>query len=334
VPVNPIYATQAVSSTPALAPTQSRHCRLFLVAVLSVATCGALYGEPVRVPGTRVSLNPPPGFSPAHQFPGFQNVDIQSSIMVTELPGPASAMKRGMTRATLASRGMTLLQSSTAEVGGDDALLLHVRQPSSSGDVRKWMLIAGDRTRTVMIVGSYPTAAPIGVGEAVKRSLLGADLGLAVASPNAFEGLQFRVTPTAALRVAGRVSNLLTLTESGTMTPSNPDGAVYVVGHSIGNVAIGDLRAFAETRLTQTTRMRGITTVSGRPITLDGLEAYELEAVGADARTARQVHIYQVIAPDTTGYFIIQGFIAAARAAATVPEFKKVTATFQRTTEP
>jgi hypothetical protein len=92
VPVNPIYATQAVSSTPALAPTQSRHCRLFLVAVLSVATCGALYGEPVRVPGTRVSLNPPPGFSPAHQFPGFQNGDIQSSIMVTELPGPASAM--------------------------------------------------------------------------------------------------------------------------------------------------------------------------------------------------------------------------------------------------
>ena len=83
------------------------------------------------------------------------------------------------------------------------------------------------------------------------------------------------------------MSNLLTLTESGTITPSNPDAALYVVGHSIGNVAIRDLRAFSETRLRQTTEMRGITTVSERLITLDGLEAYELEAVGADARTAR-----------------------------------------------
>ena len=332
--VNSLYVTQAVNSASALVPTQSRHWRLLLVAALSIATCRAVYAEPVRVPGTRVSLSPPPGFSPAQQFPGFEDVDIQSSIMVTELPGPASDMKRGMTRAALASRGMTLLQSSTAEVQGDNALLLHVRQPSPSGDVRKWMLIAGDRTRTVMIVGSYPTGAPIEVGEAVKRSLLGADLGLAIAAPNAFEGLQFRVTPTAALRVAGRVSNLLTLTESGLMTPRNADAAVYVLGHSIGNVAIDDLRAFSETRLRQTTRMRGITTVSGRPTTLDRLEAYELEADGADASTGRRVHIYQVIAPDATGYFIIQGFVAAARAAAVVPEFKKVTATFRRTTEP
>jgi hypothetical protein len=260
-------------------------------------------------------------------------VDVQSSIMVTQLPGPASVMKRGMTRPALASRGMTLLASSTAEVDAQDALLLHVQQASSSGDVLKWMLIAGDQTRTVMIVGTYPTAAQAGVGEAIKRSLLSARWGLAVTAPDAFEGLQFRITPTARLKLAGRVNNLLALTETGTITPSSPDAALYFAGHSIGSIEIGDLRAFSETRLAQTTRTRGITRVTGRLVTLDGLEAYELEALATDARTARPVHIYQVIAPDEGGYFIIQGFVGPARAAAVVPEFRRVTETFQRATE-
>ena len=79
--------------------------------------------------------------------------------MVTELPGPASVMKRGMTKTALASRGMTLLESSTASVDGQDALLLRVRQASASGDVLKWMLIAGDQTRTVMVVGIVPAGS-------------------------------------------------------------------------------------------------------------------------------------------------------------------------------
>ena len=72
---------------------------------------------------------------------------------------------------------MTLLESSTASVDGQDALLLRVRQASASGDVLKWMLVAGDRTRTVMVVGTYPTAADTAVGEAIRRSLLNARLG-------------------------------------------------------------------------------------------------------------------------------------------------------------
>ena len=148
--------------------------------------------------------------------------------MVTELPGPASVMKRGMTKTALASRGMTLLESSTASVDGQDALLLRVRQASASGDVLKWMLVAGDQTRTVMVVGTYPPAADAALGEAIKRSLLNARLGIGTAAPDPFEGLRFRVTPTPFLKVAGRVNDMLTLTETGTMTPGNPDAALYL----------------------------------------------------------------------------------------------------------
>jgi hypothetical protein len=286
----------------------------------------------VRIPGSRVSLEPPAGFSPAPQFAGFQNAELQSSIMVTELPGPASVMKRGMTKAALASRGMRLLESSPAGVDGQDALLLHVQQASPSGDVLKWMLIAGDNTRTVMIVGTYPQAADAAVGEAVRRSLLNVRLGIATTPPDAFEGLQFRVTPTSRLKVAGRVNNLLALSETGTMTPAKSDAPLYFVGHSFGPAAIADLREFSAARLGQTTRTRGITDITGRRTMLDGLEAYELEANATDAGSGRPVHIYQVIAPDSGGYYIIQGFVSPARAAEVVSEFKRVTATFRRAT--
>jgi hypothetical protein len=311
-----------------------RTSRWVATAVVFILSCTALWAQAQRVRGTRVSLNPPAGFSQAMQFAGFQSADLQSAIMVTELPGPASIMKRGMTRAGLASRGMTLLESSTASVEGQDALLLQVRQASPSGEVLKWMLIAGDQTRTVMIVGTYPRTAEPAVGDAIRQSLLDARLGIASSAPDPFEGLQFRVSPTARLKVAGRVNNLLALTETGTMTPARPDAVLYFVGHSVGPVAIDDLRGFCEARLAQTTRTRGITDITGRRTTVDGLDAYELEANAIDTGTGRPVHIYQVVAPDPGGYYIIQGFVSRTRAPEVVPEFKALTATFRRVTGP
>jgi hypothetical protein len=303
-----------------------------ITAVLLISMGGVLCAQQRRVAGSRVSLDPPSGFSPARQFAGFENVEAQSSIMVTELPGPASVMQRGMTKAALASRGMTLIESSTVSVDGQAGRLLHVRQPSPSGEVLKWMLIAGDTARTVMIVGTYPPSAEAAVGEAIRVSLLGARLNTRATVSDPFEGLQFRVTPTGRLKLAGRVGNLLALSETGTLTPGTPDASLYFVGHSVGEVAIGDLRAFSERRLAQTTRTRGITDVAGRRTQLNGLDAYELEANATDAKSGRPLRIYQVIAPDEAGYFIIQGFVSPARAAAVMPEFRAVTATFQRTT--
>jgi hypothetical protein len=303
----------------------------FVIFVLLILVSAVLSAEGRRVAGSRVVVNPPTGFSPARQFAGFENVEAQSSIMVTELPGPAAVMQRGMTKAALASRGMTLVESSSASVDGEDGLLLHVRQTTTSGEFLKWMLIAGDKARTVMIVGTYPAASETTVGDAIKASLLGARLGATAIAPDPFEGLGFRVTPTTRLKVAGRVGDLLTLTETGSMAPSRPDAALYFVGHSFANVAINDLRTFSESRLNQTTRTRGITAVKGQRTQLNGLDAYELEADANDARTGRPVRIYQVIAPDQAGYFIVQGFVSPARAAEMVAEFRALTGTFRRT---
>ncbi|MDQ2915319.1 MAG: hypothetical protein M3T56_19005, partial [Chloroflexota bacterium] len=57
--------------------------------------------------------------------------------------------------------------------------------------------------------------------------------------------------------------------------------------------------------------------------------AYELEAAAADARSGRAMRLYQVIIPDETGYFILQGLIRADRAGEIFPEFRALTESFR-----
>jgi hypothetical protein len=128
--------------------------------------------QAIRVTGTSVALAPPPGFEPSSRFPGFERADLQSSVMVTEIPGPVADVSRGMTAAVLATRGMTLISSSTQLVDGKRALLLKVSQPAGGMTVHKWMIVSGDANTTVMIVGMFPKEHEPQIGDAMKASLL------------------------------------------------------------------------------------------------------------------------------------------------------------------
>lgn len=286
------------------------------------------FAQAVRVPGTKVSLEPPAGFSPAQQYPGFEREADRASIMVTELPGPAAEMIRGMTREALASRGMVLMAASRHVINKNPARLLSVRQRTANGEVLKSMLIAGDRATTIMIVGMFPADSPYATGAAIERALMSASWG--AGSPNAFEGLPFRITPTSRLKLAKRVSNMLMFTESGTIGSPGSSEALYLVGHSIGRGDIADLRSFSESRARQTTLMKGLENFTGRTIQIDGLDGYEIEADAVDARSGAPMRLYQVIMLDETGYFIAQGLARADRAAVLLPEFRTVTQGFSR----
>ena len=79
--------------------------------------------QAVRVTGTSVALAPPADFVPSSRFPGFERADLQSSLMVSEIPGPVADVSRGMTADGLATRGMTLISSTRQLVDGRQALL-------------------------------------------------------------------------------------------------------------------------------------------------------------------------------------------------------------------
>jgi hypothetical protein len=150
------------------------------------------------------------------------------------------------------------------------------------------------------------------------------------AAPDPFEGLPYRVSPTNSLKVAGRVNNLVVLSESGTLKPQGPDAAMFIVGGSVSPVRIDDLAAFAETRAKQTKQMRDLVVSRQGTITVAGTTAHELIAEGIDIATARRVTLYQVLLPENDGYVLMQGLVASTRAAAVIPEFRRAAESFQR----
>lgn len=303
--------------------------RALLVFAITTALADGVIAQTVRVPGTHVVLVPPSGFSAARQYPGFERPEVKASIMVTELPVAATEMMRSMTGPALASKGMTVISAQDVAIKQNPARLLHVRQQTARGEISKWMLIAGDARATIMVVGTFDEDLSPGIGEEIRQSLLSASWGPAApASP--FEGLTFRVTPTARMKLAKRVSNMLMFTESGTTGTPGSSEALYIAGQSIGQGAIGDVETFSEARAKQTTLIAGLTNVTGQHLQIAGADAYQLEADASDARTGRAMRLYQVIVPDDTGYFILQGLVRADRAREILPDFKALTASFRK----
>ena len=283
-----------------------------------------------RVTGTSVALAPPAGFEPSTRFPGFEHAESQSSILVTELPAPFAEFTRGFTADTLAARGITLISSTKQLVDGRQALLLKASQPADGGTAYKWMIVSGDAKATVMIVGTYPQDYESKIGNALKDALLTTRWSVGSAPPDQFEGLGFRITPTPSLKVAGRITNVLMLTESGQMDVQGPNAAVFIVGTSIGPADLSDIKAFAVTRASQTEELRGLKIYEQRAITIGGEAAYELLAEGTDIGSGRRVTLYQVVLPDPQGYVLMQGIVATSRAPTAVPEFSKVAYSFLR----
>jgi hypothetical protein len=305
---------------------------LALAGVVAAVTVPS-FAQSVRVPGTNVTLAPPVGFAVASQYPGFEHTEAHASIVVTELPVAATDMMRSMTAPALSTKGMSLIAARDTMIAEKPARLLHVRQAAAGGSVLKWILIAGHAKATMMIVGTFPEAASPDVGESIRTSVLTASWSSA-APADSFEGLPFRLTPTASLKLARRVSNMLMFTESGTTGSPGSTEALFIAGHSLGQGQITDERTFAESRAKQTDLLTSMTRFTSGPIRIDGAAGYELEADAIDSRSGRPMRLYQVIIPDQTGYFILQGISRADRASQIVPEFKRLTATFRRTAVP
>ena len=298
----------------------------------AIALSPLVVAAPVAVPGTTVTLDAPTGFVAAERFPGFQREDLGASIMVTELPAPADDMKKAMTKDALASRGMTLHSAQTVKVGGVESVLLHVSQTANGMEFLKWMLVTGDPSQTVMVVGTFPKAAEAAASDPVRKAVLSTTRD-ASAKADPWAGLPFRIEPTAKLKLARRITNMLVLTQSGTVGPGgSPGDPVYVVGESVSNVASTDVEALSRTRLSQTAQIKDLRNVEGRNLTVGGLGAYELVADATHVQTGDAVRVCQTIALDGRGYVIFLGIVGSALADTYLPEFRSVTASFRRVT--
>jgi hypothetical protein len=239
-----------------------------------------------------------------------------------------------MNREGLASRGMTLLHSEPATIpGAAEGLLVHVHQQAGDVLFAKWMVVCGDESASVLVTATFPESLVETLEAPLRRAVL--STVLAREGPaDAFEGLPFRVDPGPGLRIGSRMGNMLSLTPDGGSAPLAPGAPRCFVGLSVAEADLTDLRAFAEEHARRTVTLRGVQVLRGRPLRIDGLEAWELEADAKHAESGLPLRLYQVVLSEGRNYALIVGMVEASRAADYVPAFRHVAESFSRRPPP
>lgn len=280
--------------------------------------------ERVAVAGTKVSMTPPPDFEPAQQFPGFQQIETGSSIVVTEVAGaPFSEIRGAMTRENMATQGMKLLSLDDVRIAGSDGVLLAITQTVFDITYRKWLGTFGTAEGTVVVTATFPAAASEAVVDAMKAAVLSVEWN-PTANVGRLDGLQFRITETATLKIARRMANLIALTRHGQPGSTDATEPLLVVGSSLGAVPIDNLETFARSRLAQTSQVTGLRDIRGASTVVGALPAYEITAAASDVRSGAPITVYQLMLLRDDVYYLVLGLVGEASASQFLPEFKAV----------
>jgi len=303
-----------------------------LIALVSTGALAASDLPHVRVPGTRVSLSLPEGFSLSTEFPGIGADDL-TSVLVTELAAPLATTAEGFSPEALAGRGVVVHRASDVAVGARRGRLLHATQRVDGVTFRKWILLLGDHAASVLVTATTPLDLETVHQEALVGVLQGARWDPALSVP-AGEGLRFRVSEVATLRVMSTAPNAVVLSDPD---HDPQDGAIpplLVAGSSVGQVHVGNLQRFAEERLHQTATIDEIEVESRAETMLGPLTAQQIVASARDIETERAVRVTQILASDGARYYLVQGIVDASRAEAFAAPFAAVVASFELVEQP
>ena len=281
------------------------------------------------VRGSKVSLIKPPGFTTADTFPGFQQDSTQASIVVTEIPASYQQVVRGFTAATLKTRGMTQIGKEKITIDGNPGLLLQLTQSANGTTYRKWIAIFGDPRETVTIVATVPQNQKQSLFRSLKNSVTSAKWNKTkVVDP--FADLKYAVTTTPDLKFTKRIQNSLLYTKDGIIPAADPNDPILVVSQAISTVVVIDPKAYSQKRLALTPQAKNIEIVSIDPVTVGGLQGYEIVANAIDASTTKPILLYQVMLFEDRTYYIIQGLVDSNAKSKYLPEFKKIATSFRK----
>jgi hypothetical protein len=282
--------------------------------------------EREKIPGTRVALMVPDGFEIARDFPGIGRSQDFTSVLVTELNVPAAIAAESVSEAALARNGVELIESKPVQIYGRPATRVDAVQKIGAISFRKWFLVLGNDTKSVMLTATTPSENEEQYRTALVQVLESAHWDEGGAPASAPVALPFQVKEAPPLRIVRSAATALVLSEpapvKGHVTP------VVTVGASKATVAVGELAGFAKTRLEETPTLTEIQIRSQGAQRLGGLPGHEIRADARDTESGRPVRVHQLLAEDGGHYYLVQGIFDAEDAGRLDPAFDAVAASF------
>ncbi|RYY14055.1 MAG: hypothetical protein EOO04_30860 [Chitinophagaceae bacterium] len=276
--------------------------------------------------GLNVSLVPPAGFTRAVNFTGFQQEESASSIVIMSLPAPFMELSEGFTKENLKGRDMELLARQELLINEMPGVLLTATQEAHGRIYKKYMLVFGIETGTVLINASFPQELEA-TGSNILASLLTAyyDRGK---KNNPLEIVDFSIIVPAEWKLSDLMAESLVYTRDGKLPPATADKTTFIANKSFPGEKIIGKRQFAIDRL-KSTPFEIISQEPPKAIKIAGLEGYEIEAIGTSDRPGEKETIYMAILFMENAYYVFLG-TTNMDAANTIGHFRSAVRSFKR----
>lgn len=262
--------------------------------------------SPVRIPGTRVSLSPLPGFGLADTFAGITSPELRASVLVVEIPASYAETSVSLGPDSLDAKGVTVTSREETTINGYPATVVALGQEEDGTQYLKWATIFGNDTESVLLTATYPAELDADIGHVMKGELLAAAwMPTEITDP--FEGMPFTVAEPLGYKVATRLANSLLLTKDGLLPEAGATDPVILVGFARSPAELPDMARFAQDRLAATDDLQNPEASAVEEVTVDGLPAVVIHAKGTDAGTQQAVAFYQAVIFSERRHFVIQG---------------------------
>lgn len=286
----------------------------------------------VAIPGTGVTLVPPPDFVPASAFSGFEHPQTSSRIAVVEFPGPASMAIAGYNEEVMKKAHMIVQNKESVTVDGMAGLLIYALNDSNGTSpevlLGQWALIFGNDKRTVTIVAYFPFSLANRLAKPIRDSLVSAKWQETI---NPLADLPFEITETRSLKFLTRTGNTVIYSghEPGARLNQNPD----FLAAELNEVEIQppDRKEFCEAVLSGNPDKFGQVFVeSYNVVSIDGLSGCEIRATAVQVKDGARMFLYQVLLFEGNRAFVAFGWVALEQRDRYLADFQDMVASFKR----
>lgn len=300
---------------------------VFLLALAGFCAIGSAHADVVFPRGSRIGIEPPPGFSPSQKIMGFEDASRGAAISLLDLPPPAyEAFERSAFAG--ADKRLTVEKRELFPFRDGLGFLVTAREEVNGTEHRSWYLLVNAMTKeaghvAALIAVREPEAATAAYPD---RSIRAALATVSFRNPPVEETLgmlPFKLTKLAGFRISKVIpqGGTVVLTEGSGDDLGHQPYMVVSIGR--GAPEANELRSKFAENLLAATPLPGFAITSAEPMRINNQQGFELRAKAT--ADGKPVALVQWLRFGGSGVFTrVVGVVDAGRWDELFPRFREV----------
>ena len=281
-----------------------------VVAVLAWSIT-AYAAEPTFPTGSRIGLVPPSGMAVSKAFPGFDDAEQRTAVVLGELPAEAFLqLEKGIFTDALGAQGLTVEKRQVIPFESGMGFLVTARQDIGDAPHRKWFVVAPHPDFTLFVTVQRPDSASATYSDETIRAALASLTIRTVPKEEQLALFPFKVNelggfPNMKMLVRGAALLLSDGTEGIVEKAERPYMVVSVAPGPPPTAA--ERGNFAQRVLAGIQGYSDVRVISSEPMRIGGMPGYELRAEGKHATTGTDVMLVQWLRFGPGGFLRVVG---------------------------